>query len=229
MSSENVIKFWPWDGAVEELIPAPVPAIKSISEAWKNFPRYLDKAETRQTVKHCMPFFDAMTSGYIFTLPTDVEISIIQGNPTAKYDYPVKILETRSRKEITPPIGYYPVHFSWQMWWGIKTPPGWSALVTQPVNHHDLPFHVTAGIVDYDVYMQPGNIGFFVIDGFEGVIPKGTPMFQVIPIKREEWVMEIDRSLSESGRAYNEKKVKLPHSEWQGHYKKQVRVDKKYS
>jgi hypothetical protein len=224
------IKFWPWDDYIESITLSPVPAGKLVPEQWKEFSRYIENEPGHMTVKHCLPFFDAMTAGYSFILPVDVEIKIIEGVPQAIFDHPLRLIEVRSIKEVPPPQGYYPVHFSWQMWWGVKVPEGWSALVTHPVNHHELPFHTTSGIVDYDVFIQPGNIGFFIVDGFEGIIPKGTPMFQIIPIRRQEWSMEIDRSLSAVGRAYNENKLKITQeSGWEGHYKKNVRMDKKYS
>ena len=32
----------------------------------------------------------------------------------------------------------------------------------------------------------------WIKQGFEGVIEKGTPMFQIIPFKREDWKAEFD-------------------------------------
>ena len=45
------------------------------------------------------------------------------------------------------------------------------------------------GIVDFDSYsnVQVGSLPFYLYKDFEGLIPKGTPMFQIIPIKREDW------------------------------------------
>jgi hypothetical protein len=41
--------------------------------------------------------------------------------------------------------------------------------------------------MDNDVYGHSGSIPFSVQIGWEGIIPKGTPFLQMIPIKREKW------------------------------------------
>jgi hypothetical protein len=73
-----------------------------------------------------------------------------------------------------------------------KLPKGWSALITSPNNRFDLPFRATTGIVDSDLFYgmsagQGGNYPFYLNKGFEGIIPVGTPMYQIIPFKRENW------------------------------------------
>jgi hypothetical protein len=52
-----------------------------------------------------------------------------------------------------------------------------------------------AGIVDSDKYHGAGNIPFFLKEEFEGLIPKGTPYAQIIPIKRAEWTTVFDPAL----------------------------------
>jgi len=44
--------------------------------------------------------------------------------------------------------------------------------------------------VDGDFYMHGGNIPFYIKEGFEGVIPEGTPIMQIIPFLRENWVLK---------------------------------------
>jgi hypothetical protein len=80
-----------------------------------------------------------------------------------------------------------------------QTPPGYSSLITHPLNRHDLPFITLSGLVDTDMTMARGNLPFFLKEGFEGVIPAGTPMFQIIPFKRENWQMEEDKSIMKIG------------------------------
>jgi hypothetical protein len=71
-------------------------------------------------------------------------------------------------------------------------------LLTHPLNREDLPFHVTSGIIDSDVFFNAGNIPFFIKEDFEGVIPKGTPIAQLIPIKRYDWKMQIRSASSKA-------------------------------
>ena len=227
----EVIKFFPWSGDAEEDIPNPVPSVRLIPEKYKSFPRWVgeetDPARLA-TIKHCMPFFDAMSAGYCFVTHADIEIKIVSGEPVISSDYsPIMFFHTRDRRDIPTPFGCYEKRFTWVMRWGMKVPEGWSLLITPPLNHTDYPFYTTSGIVDYDEYISPGDIGFFVKKGFEGVIKAGTPMFQLIPIKRANWVSEIDRSLIEPCAEYNRNRVEAGKI-GQGNYKKNYRKEKKY-
>ena len=73
--------------------------------------------------------------------------------------------------------------------WTIELPPGYSLLVTHPINRHDLPFVTLTGLVDADRYRD--NFMHFparwLDPDFNGVLPKGTPVAQCLPIKRENW------------------------------------------
>ena len=95
-----------------------------------------------------------------------------------------------SMPQFENPHGYHAKHFHWWPNWGIELPKGYSALVTSPLNRFDLPFLTVAGIIDSDKYTMPGLMPFFLKEGFSGLIPKGTPYAQIIPIKREDWTSE---------------------------------------
>jgi hypothetical protein len=45
--------------------------------------------------------------------------------------------------------------------------------------------------MDSDKSVGTGNMPFFMKRNFSGNIPAGTPIAQLIPIKREEWVSEL--------------------------------------
>jgi hypothetical protein len=62
------------------------------------------------------------------------------------------------------------------------------------MNRYDLPFYTMSGIVDSDNWGLPVFIGFFLKRNFQGVIPKGTPIMQIVPFKRDSWELEIDDS-----------------------------------
>ena len=106
--------------------------------------------------------------------------------------------------------------FKWNSPWLIKTPKGYSTLFTHPLNHFDLPFITMSGIVDTDSYTMPINFPFILRSDFEGIIPKGTPIAQIIPIKRDSWLSEkleysekskfmLDDLRSKLSRAYKER------------------------
>jgi hypothetical protein len=58
--------------------------------------------------------------------------------------------------------------------------------------HRESEFSILPGIVDTDSYFAPVNFPFYLHDwGYEGTIPAGTPLAQVIPFKRDNWQMKI--------------------------------------
>jgi hypothetical protein len=90
--------------------------------------------------------------------------------------------------EYPVPDGYEKNVFKWSGFWGIEAPKGYSLLFMHPLGRFDLPFYSFHGIVDGDKHFPPMHIPFFLKNGFDGIIKKGTPYAQVIPIKRESWI-----------------------------------------
>jgi hypothetical protein len=76
--------------------------------------------------------------------------------------------------------------------WTIEAPEGYAVLFTHPLNRVDLPFTTLTGIVDCDRY-HDNWIHFparWNDPNFSGVLPKGTPVAQCVPVKRESWVLD---------------------------------------
>ena len=145
-------------------------------------------------LKRCVPFLDAMISGYMLTTPIDIFVSKNEDNSLNVTWNSSEILQdfiserTQDLGKLMPrPAGHYPNHLAFRGFWGFKTPKGWSVLVVHPLNRHDLPFTITSGIMDSDQYSTSGNIPFFIKENFIGMIPAGTPFAQLIPIKRASW------------------------------------------
>ena len=150
---------------------------------------------TPVTFKGCVPFADAMMSGYLFTLPCDIEIiSTDKGCTVIVLDQAFKqFIDIRTPMPgFHHPEGYYEHHFHWHTLWNVEAPNGWSVLFTQPLNRYDLPFLSTSGIIDSDMSHVSGRMPFFVKKGYNGVVPKGTPFIQLIPIQRANWNTEIE-------------------------------------
>jgi hypothetical protein len=58
--------------------------------------------------------------------------------------------------------------------------------------HRENIFTIMPGVVDTDEYYAPVNFPFVLKDPkFEGLIPQGTPLAQVIPFKRESYKMKL--------------------------------------
>jgi hypothetical protein len=184
----KVIKFVPEPG-FENLL-APTPIKNHIPEWYKNAEIYDN--EGIEGLKTCMPFLDAMVSGYALT--TWEDLIIIQQDETVSMEDIGSMVNERFSSvgsTIPRPHEYLNNHFAWSGKWGIKVPDGYSIIITHPFNRLDLPFTTVSGIIDSDTWIPAGNIPFFLQKGFNGLIPKGTPFAHVFPYKRESWQMEV--------------------------------------
>lgn len=78
--------------------------------------------------------------------------------------------------------------------WSISTPTGWSCYFKNPANDWSNEIHLLEGVVDTDTFGLPVNFPFVWTGGDTGefLIPKGTPLVQVIPFKRTEVVKQIE-------------------------------------
>jgi len=154
--------------------------------------------ELKRNIKNCVPFLDAMTSGYMITSIVDIYVeSAPENTKLVKWTSPLEPVSDRDENTNPLPIGteFAKNHFVWRNKTVLKTPPGYSSILTHPFNRFDLPFLTLSGIVDTDSIMHNGNVPFFIKKDFEGVIPAGTPIIQVIPFKREPWVLEENKEL----------------------------------
>jgi len=174
----------------------PQPASKTIPSWYQKTSSYINNEKVpngnggvNQTIKRCMPVFDAMISGYIVKSAADVYVSQKDGSPYFEWSS-LGLIEFHGieQAELHPAQN----GFSYPKWinpWSIKTPRGYSVLVTQPM-HRDSPFTILPGVVDTDTYTAPINFPFVLNDpNFSGYIKAGTPIAQIIPFKRESWEM----------------------------------------
>lgn len=167
----------------------------------ENYP--IGKGESG-SVKKCVPFLDALTSGYYIV--NNFEALITWREPG--------VLDIRYNQNLEKGEAYevgsgIKTHLPWQVndgfyneeeiehvlkfdnAWRIETPKGYSCMFLNPPNN-PLPFRLVEGIVDTDQYKM--NINFpFLLKKFdkEVSIPVGLPIVWVVPFKRESWKMEI--------------------------------------
>lgn len=181
---------------------APKPASKFIPDWYKDLESYISGAKkpngdgsTSATAKRCMPIFDAISAGYIIVSPADVFISQKDGQPY--YEWSSFGLIQFHPKEQAPDHPHRNGLESFPKWinhWAIKTPKGYSTLFVQPF-HRESVFSILPGVVDTDTYTAPVNFPFVLNDPkFEGIIPAGTPIAQVIPFRRDAWEMRQGRA-----------------------------------
>ncbi len=176
----------------------PLPALNFIPEWYKNTESYFNKEKKPDgkgqgtgTIKRCMPVFDAITAGYIITLPADVYVSLKDNEQY--FEWADLGLVSFHDKIQAPehPLKNRHTYPKWNNHWAIKTPKGYSTLFVQPM-HREAVFSILPGIVDTDTYYAPVNFPMVINNPeFEGLIPAGTPIAQVIPFKRDVWQTEI--------------------------------------
>lgn len=183
-------------------IKAPTPAIIGSPSWWKEMPKKMNESFSSQlngTVRSCPAINDAINAGYLLYTPTDIFIKsskeniewstatnpFIDGIPYVEYQINNQINEYRM------PVGYGDHSLKINSPYAIKTEKGYSSLITHPMHRGDLPFRIMDGIVDTDNFMASRPYACLIKNDFEGVIPAGTPLIQVIPFKREEYSMEI--------------------------------------
>lgn len=193
------IEFIAYNEDTYEYIDRPVSASKIMPEWYRKSKRFKNSNELSfneqgfpsSTIKSCMPVFDAISFGYIQKTWTDIFIE--KSGDELKYFWSngpeIITVKPQYTKQMLPtPHGYLPTMFSWKRYWIPKTPKGYSTMLMHPMYHTDLPFVCLPGIMDSDKHYQDGSSPpFFIRDDFEGLIPKGTPMYQIFPFKRDNW------------------------------------------
>jgi len=186
---------------LDGLLPPPMPAALGVPDWFKAMPsQAFNPVHSRvgDTLKRCPPFVDAMTSGFLIPLICDLRVE--NGEFTWDNDLPPggEVSFVRS------PVGFHDASqvsgtplfdadrflIKFHNLWTIEAPEGYSVLFTHPANRFDLPFTTLTGLVDCDLY-HDNWIHFpahWHDTNFSGVLPKGTPVAQCMPVKRERWV-----------------------------------------
>jgi len=148
-----------------------------------------------RTVKQCPPFVDAMSHG--FTIPLPCDILVRDGVLSWDWDHPALSVDAHPSSPLsfhdpaqaagTPFFNHDVVVVKFNSFWTIELEPGFSLFATHPVNRADLPFRLLTGLVDCDRFRDVGVLfpAVWVDSGFEGIVPRGTPVAQCFPVARE--------------------------------------------
>ena len=184
----------------------PTPAIKHLPQWYKDIPIYVNGEKKLKfpfgsgthntTVKRCIPFLDAMSMGYMFILDDDVYVEQLEGGPRIRWKSNADMISMHAQEQyegVPIPKGYHNMVGKWHNDYILQTPPGYSMMFTHPVNRFDLPFRCITGFVDTDSYVGLIQFPFFLEEGFEGIIKSGTPVAQMIPIKRDPWELTLEK------------------------------------
>lgn len=236
------IFFRPVSEMLSKITPAPSSAVSLIPKWFKDIPRYVNNAVgpngkndffNTKSVKTCIPFFDSITCGYLYLLPFDLYCSFDEnGNRQFNWNRELNMNYIGSHDNLQ--VGEYPILeeydkqiFKLHTTWGVQTPSNYSLLYMHPLGRFDLPFYSFHGLVDSDLFSKQMNIPFIVKKGFEGLIPQGTPVSQIIPIKRDKWESKT-KKYNEDGYdlSIDTLKVSTYMEKW---YKKNIWVKKEYN
>lgn len=223
-----------YESALEEYPNILVPTKTKIPDWYKKIPKWenntiLDENNNfSKTVKQCYPFLDTLSTGYFITLPYDLYIKNNNGRPFLIFNegnqHPPRWRDNIANENIVP-HGFFPIEYIWNICTSIEIPKSHSALFTHPLNRYDLPFFSLSGIISGGWPTNShGNYPFYIKQGFEGIIPQGTPIIQIIPFTNEEWKSEKKSGLVRAGEI-NRKKSLSVISGW---YKNTFWIKKKY-
>jgi hypothetical protein len=183
----------------EGVIPAPVRAKTALPDWFRKLPA-IDETQVSPTnsgitVKRCMPFLDAMATGWVIGLAASVRMEISDGGKTVDcgWDFDRTLVSNHANHQVAgnpreplPPCKFH-------NYWTIRTPPGWSCLFVPPLNRPNGVFEVVAGVVDTDTYQSEIHFPFFATgeDGLH-MLERGTPIVQVIPFRRDASDLDAD-------------------------------------
>lgn len=218
-----------------DVIPKPYSARKFIPDWYKSLPMKINNEErlNNNTVKRCVPFFDAMSIGYIIPLSADVWFKSNDDCSGLEWDsqFPDPLIRQHSKEQISggsvrnPKDHMPPMKFVSQ--WIIETPPGWSTLFIPPINRRDERFECMGGLVDTDNYFNNIQLPFFFTKpNYDGIIKAGTPLVQAIPVKRSEYLSKakVEKFSDNDYKRLNKTKLKI--SSHESYYRDEV-VEKK--
>ncbi len=207
---------------LESLIPRPIPAVLGLPDWYKALPQKAFNTtlgDDTQTMKKCPPFIDAMTYGFL--IPLAMDLIVRDGEFTWSFDAPNGFVSEYSHSPIsfhdpsqvagTPFFDEDRFLIKFNNFWIIEAPPGYSLLFTHPLNRPDLPFTTITGLVDSDTF-HDSPIHFparWHDTAFNGVLPKGTPVAQCLPVKRESWTDRFEGLSSEATKRLIEMKETL--------------------
>jgi hypothetical protein len=199
---------------------------------WDNNKMFDKNIGFTHTIKSCVPFLDSLTIGYVILLPYDLYIKNNDGDPFITWrateqnkdvGFPA-VREKLSSLDLVP-AGHCSTEFIWKTSVANTVPLGYSLLLTHPLNRYDLPFTTLSGVVDGGLVMSSmGSIPFFIKKDFEGIIPQGTPILQLIPFRQENWISQKTNGLVKKGN----KHLKMATMIISGWYKKTFWTKKEY-
>jgi hypothetical protein len=225
---------------LKQLVPAVRPALFSIPAEYRRLSARYDNPEAARasTVKACLPYFDAMTSGFIIPLPLDIRITVSEGS--LRYVHAASEYAPDGRRSNNATwLGHHPsaqgtdamaerAILKLMSPYYIKTRRGWGSLFL-PLLNRDTPLAAIAGLVDTSKYRSLVNIPF-LWDGSDGdfEFSQGEPLAQVIPVPlgNYRYSYEAISAAEAEQRDVDGQRCVMTHNVYVSHFRKRLTFSK---
>jgi hypothetical protein len=211
------VVFRPATKTAEQLLSPPVPANGKRPSWYSRMPLFVRGQKTfgliqgqhgmipNTTLRACMPFKEALTLGYLVLLEADLLVTKKENGFDFSWSVETDLVSSHSPEQapgLPEPFDGKPGVMKWSNEYTFSTPKGYSALYTHPMNRHDLPFRTFSGVVETDRYPLPVQFPFQMLDFSNDslIIPKGTPVAQIMPFKRDNFESSLVKANEEETR-----------------------------
>ena len=181
---------------------------KSVMPSWWKKMKIFQSIRGRriQTIRACPAMHDWTKSGWYLLANRDMEILCGSERDLTSTKFATKDPSGKKYESPTHPsdqfdnafdyiedgeFGQVKDAFKMRNPWNIQTPKGYSTYYMDPFLFQNKYFACWQGIIDTDefnVNQDNSQIIFYPKVNHSFTIPKGTPLCQIIPFKREEWV-----------------------------------------
>jgi hypothetical protein len=197
----------------EELLEfPPIPARKALPEWFKQmspsielppgtsrFPFGISKAlklsNVNATIRRCPGIISYFSEGYLVPLWSDFLVQIrgktvycAGSNELGKASPHSKEMQYNT---MPLPDDYLEDSVKFLNPWKVRTPPGWSVLVSQPFYHFEQRFTALTGVIDSDVYHHLHVNTFFRKGDRDHQLKMGMPFLHVMPFERKDLELEV--------------------------------------
>jgi len=190
---------------LEELLDTapPLPAHKFWPEWFKRQPPVLSDADddspTSSTIRKCPAALDILSMGYI--IPLWCDFKLLRNEDQLGWMFPPRAAQHFGGIQLHADAQMSEYPFDKDSFkgsvkfinpWSIVTPKGYSCMLVNPYFHTHPNLRTMNGIVETDGYHEAHVNTFFTAPvNTEITLPKGMPLVQVIPFKREDYKMKL--------------------------------------
>ena len=182
------------DKHLVDVLPRPVPAVKTLPEWFKKCPNSYDDV---RTAKRCVPMLDAMSHGFTLPLWADLRIKVTEDKHGKRCQMDMTpgfaSMDTHQWAQVGDHCTTSKYEFGKNLFrlmspWVVKAAPGYSVYFKNPSNDWSNDIEIFEGIIDADTYAGYANLVFVWKSDKcgEWLIPAGTPIAQLVPFKRGE-------------------------------------------